>query len=206
MNAVIRVAHLDDHPALRLGLEAILTPEPDLQPVGSAADEEEVWRLLRRTRPSVVVLDVHHPGRDGLSLTMQIKRALHPPAVVLYSAPTPGPLIVAAAVAGADAVVGKSSSARALLEAIRLVAREPRTGPPVSPRMRTEAAAQLTPSDHAIFAMRLAGDPALDIAATLALPINDVMARIAAIVATLAPQELVAAPSIQLINSSTQVS
>ncbi len=63
---MIRVAVLDDHPAVRSGLQAILAPEPDLLLVGSAANDEQVWPLLRDTRPDVIVLDVHHPGRDGL--------------------------------------------------------------------------------------------------------------------------------------------
>src|SRR3954470_10704694 len=170
---MIRVAFLDDHPAIRAGLDAILAPEPDLVSVGFAADEEEVWPLLRRTQPAVIVLDVHHPGRDGLMLCLQIKSALQPPAVVLYSAVTPAPLLVAATVAGADAVISKSSSALELLEAIRTVTQAPRALPAISAQMRAEAAAILDPFDHAILAMRLAGDSSADIAATLGLPLPE---------------------------------
>jgi DNA-binding NarL/FixJ family response regulator len=70
---MIRVAVLDDHPAVRAGVQAILAPEPDLISVGSAANEEQVWPLLRRTRPDVIVLGFHHPGRDGLALCLDIK-------------------------------------------------------------------------------------------------------------------------------------
>jgi DNA-binding NarL/FixJ family response regulator len=183
---MIRVAVLDDHPAVRAGLDAILEPEPDLVAVGSAADEEAVWPLLRRAQPAVVVLDVHHPGRDGLMLCLQIKSALQPPAVVLYSATTPASLVVAAAVAGADAVVGKSSSTLKLLEAIRTVAHTPRPRPAVSAPVRAEAAAMLDPFDHAILAMRLAGDSPAAIAGTLSLPVAEVADRIGVIVSSLA--------------------
>jgi DNA-binding NarL/FixJ family response regulator len=182
---MIRVAVLDDHPAVRAGLQAILAPEPDLVAVGSAADEEEVWPLLRRTRPDVIVLDVHHPGRDGLALCLDIKRRLHAPAVVLYAATTPDALVVAGIVAGADAVVGKSSSTAALLEAIREVARARRMLPPVSRQMTAGAAARLDPTDHAILAMRLAGDSGADIGAVLGLPAPEIADRIAAIVGVL---------------------
>jgi DNA-binding NarL/FixJ family response regulator len=183
---MIRVAVLDDHPAVRAGLGAILAPEPDLVSVGYAADEEELWPLLRRTRPSVVVLDVHHPGRDGLALCLKIKSELQPPAVVLYSAVTPAALVVAATVAGADAVVSKASSARELLEAIRTVGHHAGALPPISRRMRAEAAARLDPSDHAVLAMRLAGDPPGEIGAILGLSVSAVVERITAIVASLA--------------------
>jgi DNA-binding NarL/FixJ family response regulator len=182
---VIRVAVLDDHPAVRAGLDAILEPEPDLVAVGSAADEEEVWPLLRRAQPAVIVLDVHHPGRDGLELCLKIKSAVQPPVVVLYSATTPASLVVAAAFAGADAVVGKSSSTLELLEAIRTVAHTPRPRLAISAPVRAEAAARLDPFDHAILAMRLAGDSPAAIAGTLSLPVAEVADRIGVIVSSL---------------------
>src|SRR5690242_3643786 len=132
---MIRVAFLDDHPAVRAGLQAILATEPDLQVVGFAADEHELWPLVRETRPAVTILDLHHPGRDGLALCLRIKRQPDPPAVVLYSGYTTDALVVAAAVVGADAVVSKSSSAASLVEAVRAVARNPRTIPPITPQM-----------------------------------------------------------------------
>src|SRR4051812_21297433 len=182
---MIRVAVLDDHPAVRFGLQAILAPEADLLLVGSAANDEQLWPLLRDTRPDVIVLDEHHPGRDGLALCLEIKRTPRAPAVVIYSATTPAVLVVAAAVAGVDAVVAKSSSNRALLEAIRAVAAEPRRLAPVTPQMKAEAATRLDPSDHAILAMSVAGHTLADIGDTLWPPAPTIADRIAAIVATL---------------------
>lgn len=86
---MIRVALLDDHPAVRAGLDVILAQHPDLDLVGSAANEGELWSVLTRTRPEVLVLDLHHPGRDGLQICLQVKLATDPPAVVLYSATAP---------------------------------------------------------------------------------------------------------------------
>jgi DNA-binding NarL/FixJ family response regulator len=184
---MIRVAFLDDHPAVRAGLQAILATEPDLRLAGSAAGEHELWPLLERTHPAVVILDLHHPGRDGLALCLQIKHQPDAPAVLLYSAYTPAALVVAAAVAGADAIVSKSSAAATLVEAIRAVARNPRTIPRISPQMKAEAAARLDPADHAILAMRVAGDSPVEIAATLGVPDATIAHRIAAIVAKLEP-------------------
>jgi DNA-binding NarL/FixJ family response regulator len=183
---MIRVAVLDDHPAVRAGLEAILAAQPDVVPVGSASNEEQLWPLLGHTRPDVVVLDLHHPGRDGLALCQEIKRRLHAPAIVLYAATTPDPLVVAGIVAGADAVVGKSSSTGALLEAIREVARAPHPLTPISRRMTAGAAARLDPADHAILAMRLAGESGADIGTVLGMSASQIAERIRAIVAALA--------------------
>lgn len=182
---MIRVALLDDHPAVRAGVQAILTKEHDLQLIGFAADEHALWSVLERTRPAIVVLDLHHPGRDGLALCIQIKRQPDPPAVLLYSAQASAALAVAAAVAGADAIVSKSSDAAILAEAIRTVARNPRPAPAISPQMKASAAARLDPADHAILAMRVAGDSPAEIAETLAVPEPAIAKRIAAIVSNL---------------------
>jgi chemotaxis response regulator CheB len=101
MSPPIRIALLDDHTAVRAGLRAIIASEPDLELVGAAASEAELWPLLRTTHPDLVLLDLHHPGRDGLSLALQIKRPPDAPAVVLYSAFIDDVLVVAAALAGA---------------------------------------------------------------------------------------------------------
>jgi DNA-binding NarL/FixJ family response regulator len=179
---VIRVAVLDDHAAVRAGLEAILGAAPEVVSVGSAQDEAELDRLLRRTDPSVLVLDVDHPGLQGLELSLRLTRRSAPPRIVLYTG-RDGPLLtVAAAFAGVAALVAKSDSEQALVEAIR----DESHGPPaVSLRARARAAARLEPLDRAILAMRLAGTSWAEIADTLQQPAAAVAERAAAIVITL---------------------
>jgi DNA-binding NarL/FixJ family response regulator len=173
----IRVAVLDDHTAVRAGLQAILGSAPGMVSVGSANDEAELYGLLRHTDPSVLILDVHHPGLHGLALTVRLKRRSARPRIVLYSGRGGQLLAVAAAVAGVDAVVAKSDSEQALLEAIRA------TSPPpeVSLRAQRRAAERLEPSDRPILAMRLAGTSWTEIAAALRLPAAAVAERAAAI-------------------------
>jgi DNA-binding NarL/FixJ family response regulator len=172
---MVRVALLDDHPAIRAGVEAIIASEPGMELVGSVADEEGLWPLLHGTRPDVLLLDLHHPA-----LILHVRRsAVHPISLVLYSAATPELLLVAGVVAGADAVVDKSAPPDALVDVIR----KPRALHQISPRMRRDAAARLDP---AIFAMRLARVSPCDIAETLRLPVESVRRRVAAIVTALA--------------------
>jgi DNA-binding NarL/FixJ family response regulator len=160
----------------------MLAPAPDVQLVGSAAGEPEIWFLLQVARPNVVVLDLHHPGRDGLALCLDIKRRSTPPAVVLYSASvTPG-LAAAAAVAGADGIVGKVAPPEDLIEAIRAAARPHEAGLLVRTGLMADAAAALDPADHGILAMRLAGNGAGEIAATFRRPLREIEARIESIV------------------------
>jgi DNA-binding NarL/FixJ family response regulator len=69
----IRILLLDDHSVMRAGIGAIVASEPDLELAGAAGSEHELWPLLRDTKPDVVLLDLHHPGRDGLSISLRIK-------------------------------------------------------------------------------------------------------------------------------------
>jgi DNA-binding NarL/FixJ family response regulator len=183
---MIRVTLLDDHPAVRAGLDTILAAHRDLHLIGSAADEDQLRGLLQGTHPDVLILDRHHPGRDGLQICLQVCLAPDPPAIILYSATTSPVRAVAAAVAGANAVVEKSSPARTLIDAIRTVATDPRVAPPVPPSTIREAASRLNPSEHAILAMRIAGHSPAHIATTLGTPEHAVINRTKAILAELA--------------------
>lgn len=49
---MIRVVVIDDHPALRAGLHAVLDAEPGIVFAGeSDGEEESAWPLLNRTQP-----------------------------------------------------------------------------------------------------------------------------------------------------------
>jgi DNA-binding NarL/FixJ family response regulator len=182
----IRIAVLAAHPAIRAGFEAIVGHEPDLELVGCAADEAELCPLLDCTNPQVVVLD---PGHAALDLCFELKRREIAAAVVLYVPSLDDGLAVGAAVAGAGAIVGWASPTEELLEAIRTLGSRPSMVPEISPRARSEVLARLDPADYPIVAMRLAGEPATEIAWTLGSSSQAIQKRIARILARLQPIE-----------------
>lgn len=187
IHTTVRVAVLDDHEAVRAGVRALLEPEPDLVMVGAAADEAALWPLLRRTRPSVLVLDFGRPGRDGLDLSRRIKAMVQPPRVVLHSGFPYERLAVPGALAGVDAIASKSGTRLHLLQAIRLAAGGSGGLATVPAGLAARAAALVDPSDHAILAMLLAGTPPADVADTLGIAPPALARRMAALVARLAP-------------------
>lgn len=180
MAHMIRVAIVDDHPAVRLGLEAVLGSEQGLVPVGSAAAPDEVAPLIYRTRPDVVILDVHLPGRDGLSICRAIKADVLAPSVLLYTAYDDGTLAVPAIVAGADGLLAKGSSSVELVDAIRRVASGGGALPAVSPRELRAAGSALDPQDLPILGMLVNRTPRTEIAATLGLTGERLGRRLAA--------------------------
>jgi DNA-binding NarL/FixJ family response regulator len=182
---MIRIAVLDRRPAVRAGIEATLHAAPGLVSAGAAAGRHDLWPLIHRTRPDVVVLE-HEPGAcDALGLCLRVKARIPAPRVVLVAAAADDRLVVPATFAGADAVVDSAADLRELLHAIRVVAGGGRVMPAITPRLQTQAAARLAPRDRAIFAMRLAGTPAAEIAATVGLTPRRLAGRVQAIVAAL---------------------
>ncbi len=166
---MIRVLLYDDHPAMRAGLATVLAAEPGLTPVGAAGDEPELWHLLERGAPDVLLLDYHLPQGDGLTLCRRLKRRAPHPRVVVYSAYADTSLAVAAILAGADGMAHKGAPARELYDLLRRVSRGERVMPPVSADMVHAAAHCLDEEDRPILAMLLDGTPPQEVARVLTL-------------------------------------
>jgi DNA-binding NarL/FixJ family response regulator len=184
---VIRILVVDDHPAVRAGLTAVLRAEPGFVPLGAAGSEDDLWPRLQATRPDVVVLDVHLPGTDGLGLCRQVKRTMPPPVVLLYSAYADASLGLAARLAGADGLVHKGAPATELFDAIRRVARGEPVLPPADRELLAAASARLDAEDLPILAMAVDGTPPGEVAEALRLPPGALPARVDAMLARLTP-------------------
>jgi DNA-binding NarL/FixJ family response regulator len=186
---MIRVAILDRHPAVRAGVYALMRWQPGFVAAGSAADARELFSMLYRSDPDVLLL-------DDLALVPRVKTEAPRTRVVVYAAdPTPE-LLLAAAIAGADGAVDKTAEAPELLRAVREVAGGERSLPCTPPRLRARAAARLDPRDRPIFAMRLAGTSPRDMAAVVGMSVAALNARMRAIIAQLAaPALAIAAPA-----------
>jgi DNA-binding NarL/FixJ family response regulator len=182
---MIRVAVVDDHYAIRIGLEAALAAEQDLEPVGAATSAAELAPLLYRTRPDVVVLDYRLPDEDGLTLCRRLKRAVPAPAVVLHSAFADDWLTVPAILAGVNAIVHKGAPGRALAEAIRMVADGSIVLPAVLPEFLTAASEPLAAGDRAILAMLVHGTSQDDVARVLDIDRRDLGRRLDRMLGTL---------------------
>lgn len=177
----LRVAVLDGHPAVRAGVRAIIEAAPDLQHVGDAASEEELWPLLRGARPDVLLLDLHHPGRDGLTLSALLSRLEEAPRVVLHTAIRSDELTVAAALAGVTATVGKGESPLTLLDTIRAASQPGTQHERLDVLARGRVLAHLEPPDRAIAAMRLVDTPVTGIAEALRMAPSEIGRRIEAV-------------------------
>jgi two-component system response regulator DevR len=188
---MLRIALLDDHPAVLAGLRRLIDAEPDLSVAAVAHNAPELARALDGLRPDVLILDYDLVRGDGLAQCRRIKNRPDPPAVVIYSAYAGPALTLAARTAQADAVVDKAAPVQTLLAAVRRVA----SGEAVIgtlPRDAFEAAvARLEDEDLAVFAMLLDGEPYDSIAEALRIDQSEVNRRAQRIVGRLRPRRSV---------------
>jgi DNA-binding NarL/FixJ family response regulator len=180
---MIRIMLVDDHAAVRAGLETVLDREADLIPVASTVGHEELWPLFHRTRPDVVLLDFHLPGQSSLLICRRLKAMAPAPRVAFYSAYASAELCVPLRLAGADGLSSKGAPAGELLEVIRRVARGEKVLPQLTADLQTAAMMPLSIEERVIAGLLLAETSTADVAAALDVEADVARWRIDALLA-----------------------
>jgi two-component system response regulator AlgR len=84
----LRALIVDDEPLARSRLRTLLGDcrSPEVTVAGEAANAAQAGELLRQHDVDVVLLDIHMPGADGLTLARTLRALPRPPAVVFVTA------------------------------------------------------------------------------------------------------------------------
>ncbi len=187
----VKVLVVDDHPALREGLDGLLREEDGFLPLGALPGANEITRTVESLRPDVVILDYALEHEDGLSVCFRIKQRGDPPGVVLYSAYVDPVFAVPATLAQADAIVTKTAPVEELLEVVRRVAHGVRQMPPLFPDAMSAASSRLAAEDLPIAGMLFSRVAVSEIAETLGVHPQQVRARALKIIGELQARDRV---------------
>lgn len=118
-----RILIVDDHPLVRVSLEAIIDAEPHLSVLSSTGCAAEAMRMIDAERPDLVIVDISLPGANGLDLIKQVTRrddTLGTKFLVL-SAHDEALYALRAIAAGAQGYVSKLEDLSRILDAVQTV-------------------------------------------------------------------------------------
>jgi DNA-binding NarL/FixJ family response regulator len=116
-----RVAIIDDHPIVRVGVRLMVEAEAGLSCVGEAGSVSDAFVLVEAQAPDMVVLDLWMGGNDGLELVRNLHAIAPEMDILVYSMNDEliyGPRVLRA---GAMAYVMKDSGLPELSKAITVV-------------------------------------------------------------------------------------
>ena len=118
----IRVAVIDDHGVVRMGLKFTLSLFKDIEYAGECADGAAAADFVERTNPDVTLLDIRMPGRDGIAALGEILAADPAAKVVMLTTSSMEEDVYAALNAGAKGYVLKDRNPENIVKAVRAVA------------------------------------------------------------------------------------
>jgi len=84
----VRALILDDSAICRQQLRDILTRDGDISVVGEAGNGDQVLELVRRTKPTILVVDLQRPGTGGHATIERVMANLPLPILVVTGEPT----------------------------------------------------------------------------------------------------------------------
>jgi DNA-binding NarL/FixJ family response regulator len=132
----ITVLLAEDHAIVREGLRSLLGLDSEIEVVGEAATGRQAVELVRKLRPTVVVMDIAMPLLNGFEATRQILLAAPGTKVLVLSAHSDDEYVAHMAAVGASGYLVKQNSGQVLVHAIKeIVAGHPYFSPSIAKRL-----------------------------------------------------------------------
>jgi two-component system response regulator NreC len=120
---MIKVAIAEDHQSLVDGINLLLKYEDDITIVGTANDGEVLLKLVDKTKPNVILMDIKMPKIDGITATARITNQYPNIGVIAFSMFDQEDAVRQMIAAGAKGYLLKNSPLEEVLTAIREVHR-----------------------------------------------------------------------------------
>lgn len=117
----ITVAVVEDDKGIRQSLEWLLKSSAEFLCVAACDSAEEALRVLPKTAPEVILMDINLPNLSGIECTARIKELLPSVQVVMITVYGDAEKVFNALRAGASGYILKRSAPEKILQAIREV-------------------------------------------------------------------------------------
>ncbi len=132
----ITVLLAEDHAIVREGLRSLLELEPEFEVVGEAATGRQAVEMVRKLRPTVVVMDIAMPLLNGFEATRQILVVAPDTKVLVLSAHSDDEYVAHMAAVGASGYLVKQNSGHVLVQAVKqIIAGHPYFSPTIAKRL-----------------------------------------------------------------------
>ena len=119
---MIRVAVIDDHAVVRMGLKYAISLEGDMEFAGELTDGEGAAAFVATEKPDVVLLDIRMPKVDGIAALESILKVKPSAKVIILTTSEADDDVYKAIKLGAKGYVVKDRDSSSILTAIRQVA------------------------------------------------------------------------------------
>jgi DNA-binding NarL/FixJ family response regulator len=115
----IRIAVIDGHPLLRLGLSELVAPHADIEVVAEASSVAQARQVVGAYLPNVVTIDASLPDGDGLQLARELRDRYADLGIVVLATRGEDDVLFRALDTGVSAFVPKTAPITEVLCAIR---------------------------------------------------------------------------------------
>jgi DNA-binding NarL/FixJ family response regulator len=178
----LRLVLIEDHPALREGLELLLGRH-GVEVVGTAGTAADGRELIQRLDPDVSLVDIRLGDDSGIELTREVLDSDPDRRVVLYTGSSDVELLISGLDSGARGYALKEGTPAELTGALELVARggtyvDPRLRPALLSRQATQRMPSLSKREREIMDLLSQGLTGEEVAERLVLSSETVKTHI----------------------------
>ena len=118
----IKIVIVEDFKLTRVGLRCALNANDDMDVVGESEDAIEGLKIIERTKPNIVLMDLGLPGMNGIEAMLKIREWSNEIKIIALTSHDREEEVIAALSSGANAYCLKDIDPQKLADVVRDVA------------------------------------------------------------------------------------